>query len=664
MFAMNFFQKRFFQTIAGVFFVSGLGLARADQVTAGSTVILSVSADGTSPFTYQWIKDGINMPGATGPTVTLANVQSANAGSYAVLVANAAGSTTSDVSTIAVLPATFAPVITVQPTSRSVIAGANVTFTVGASGTPAPTFQWKKNGTVISGATSSTFTLNAVQISDAATFTAVATNSAGSATSSGAVLTVATSTVAPVITTQPASQSVLPGANVTFTVAASGTPTPTFQWKKNGTVISGATSSTYTLNAVQGSTAGTYTAVATNSAGSATSAGAVLTVSTLTAAPVFTVQPESQSLTAGGNVTLTVAATGTPTPTFQWKKNGVNISGAVGNSYSIIGADEGDFGIYTVIASNAAGSVVSNPCMLSSALTNTGDFDGDGKSDLLLTNMVTGDRVMWLMNGSSVRVNSYLGNVPLTWSITGTGDFDGDGKADIFWTNIVTGDRAVWLMNGNTIKSGAYMGAVPLDWSVAGTGDFDGDGKADIIWSNVVTGERAIWLMNGAAMKSGASLGIVPSAWAISGTGDFDGDGKSDVLLTNTLTGDRVLWVMNGTTIKVNAYLGNVPTTWAITGTGDFDKDGKADILWSNGVTGDRSMWLMNGRTAKSGAYLGSVPTAWMMGGTGDFDGDGKADIFWSNTGTGDKAMWMMNGGAAGSGAVLGALPLEWSTNY
>ncbi len=197
------------------------------------------------------------------------------------------------------VPPNGTPAFTSQPTSQSVAVGANVTFTAAASGTPTPTYQWRKEGVNISGATSATLTLSSVATSAAGTYTVMATNSVGSATSNGAVLTVSSGTTAPAFTSQPAGQSVSVGANVTFTAAASGTPTPTYQWRKGGVNISGATSATLTLASVATSAAGTYSLVATNSVGSATSNGAILTVGTGTGGAPCWVMGHGDSILAG-----------------------------------------------------------------------------------------------------------------------------------------------------------------------------------------------------------------------------------------------------------------------------------------------------------------------------------------------------------------------------
>jgi len=348
----------------------------SQSVTAGANVTFTVAVSGSPTPTLQWKKGGVDIPTATGTSLTLNNVQAADAATYTVVATNSAGTATSNGAVLTVSAATSAPAFTTQPTSQSVTTGANVTFTVAVSGSPTPTIQWKKGGTDIAGATSLTLSLNNVQASDAATYTAVATNSAGTATSNGAVLTVSAAASAPAFTTQPTSQSVTTGANVTFTVAVSGNPTPTIQWKKGGTDIAGATSLTLTLNNVQASDAATYTAVATNASGTATSNGAVLTVSAAASAPAFTTQPSSQTVTAGGTAVFTVAVTGNPTPTLQWKKGGTDIAGATSATLTLNNVQAADAANYTVVATNSAGSATSsvatltvNPSLVPTVLT-------------------------------------------------------------------------------------------------------------------------------------------------------------------------------------------------------------------------------------------------------------------------------------------------------
>ncbi len=356
-----------FILLGTAFFAVPRSFAVTVTAPVGGKITFNVSNSGTAPFTYQWRKDGANIAGATASSLALTNLQGTDAGTYSVVVANAAGSTISDNGTLTVSASLVPPTFSLQPASQTVTAGANVTFTATASGTPAPTYQWKLNGANLTGATSASFTINSVSSGNAGTYTVVATNSAGSVTSNSALLTVNAALVAPSFTTQPSSQTVTAGGSVTFTAAASGTPSPTYQWRKNGTAISGATSASYTISAASSSDAATYTVVASNSAGSITSSGATLTVTAVTFAPSFTTQPVSQTIAAGSSVTFTAAASGSPTPTYKWRKNGKNISGANSASYTISAVATADAGSYTVTASNSAGSVTSNTATLTVA---------------------------------------------------------------------------------------------------------------------------------------------------------------------------------------------------------------------------------------------------------------------------------------------------------
>src|SRR5881296_1030883 len=182
-----------------------------------------------------------------------------------------------------------APTITMQPTNQTVTAGETATFTAAATGSPTPTVQWQvsTDGGVtfsdIPGATSTTLSFTTTVSQNGNRYRAVFTNSAGSATTTAATLTV-NSPTPPTITTQPVNQTVNAGQTATFTAAATGAPIPTVQWQvsTDGGVtfnnISGATSTTLSFTTAVSQKGNRYRAVFTNSAGSATTTAATLTV--------------------------------------------------------------------------------------------------------------------------------------------------------------------------------------------------------------------------------------------------------------------------------------------------------------------------------------------------------------------------------------------------
>lgn len=340
---------------------------RADQAGtffAGSSVTLSVSASGTGPFAYQWRKNGVPISGATGSTLALNPIQLTDAGTFSVVVSNSAGSTTSDAAVLSVDPAPVAPSITTQPVGQTILAGQSATFTVVANGTPTLTYQWRKNGLDIGGATQVSYAIPVSTTADSGGYSVVVSNSAGSTTSGSAALTVNPLPVAPSITTQPVAQTVNVGSNVVFSVVASGVPAPAYQWRKDGVNISGATSATLTLNNVQLGDSGGYSVRVSNSAGTVYSNNPQLTVNPLPVAPSITTQPQSQAAVVGNDVTFMVVATGSPAPTYQWRKYGAPISGATNSTFTLTNVQLTDAADYTVTVSNLAGTVTSSAANL------------------------------------------------------------------------------------------------------------------------------------------------------------------------------------------------------------------------------------------------------------------------------------------------------------
>jgi len=345
-------------------------------VTAGQTASFSVVASGSS-LTYQWRKNGTNISGAISSSYTTPATAAADSGStFSVVVSNAGGSVTSNNATLTVNSAATAPSITTQPASQTVTAGQMATFSVSATGTAPLSYQWRKNGTNITGATSSSYTTPATTTADSGcAFSVVVANSAGSVTSSNAVLNVNSGATAPSITTQPANQTVTAGQTATFSVGATGTAPMTYQWKKNGTSITGATSSSYATPATTASDSGsTFSVAISNSAGSVTSNNATLMVNQAgPQAPTITTQPANQTVTAGQTATFSVLANGTGPLSYQWKLNGSNISMATSSSYTTSATTTAMTGsTYSVAVSNSAGSVTSSNATLSVSSSGTG----------------------------------------------------------------------------------------------------------------------------------------------------------------------------------------------------------------------------------------------------------------------------------------------------
>lgn len=181
-------------------------------------------------------------------------------------------------------PAAVAPTITAQPSAVAVSDGASAAFSVTATGDAPLAYQWRRdgvdlvNGPGVTGATGSALTLSAAYVFNGGQISVRVSNAAGAVVSQNALLTV--TPVAPSITAQPANASVTAGAPAMFSVTTSGGTVPlSYQWRRNGTVITGATLASYTIGAtVLGDNGATFRVDVINPAGTLASASATLTV--------------------------------------------------------------------------------------------------------------------------------------------------------------------------------------------------------------------------------------------------------------------------------------------------------------------------------------------------------------------------------------------------
>jgi FG-GAP-like repeat/Fibronectin type III domain len=200
-----------------------------------------------------------------------------------------------------------------------------------------------------------------------------------------------------------------------------------------------------------------------------------------------------------------------------------------------------------------------------------GDFNADGKDDILWRQSSTGVVSLWLMKGGTSQTQAGWWTVDSDWTIQGVGDFNGDGKSDILWRSKSTGQVAIWFLNGGSIQSQSGRWTVASDWVIQGVGDVDGDGKSDILWRHSGTGAVAVWLMNGGAVKSYVGAGsawIGTSDWVIQGIGDFNGDGRSDILWRSKTTAQIAIWYLNGGAVPSQSGRWTLPSDWVIQDSG------------------------------------------------------------------------------------------------
>jgi alpha-tubulin suppressor-like RCC1 family protein len=347
------------------------GFVEVDTVGSGYDTTLGVYTGTTFPLTKISDNDDV-APGVRSSYVSFTATATTK---YLILVDGY--STTTGAITLRLNPNAVAPAITAQPASTAVSPAATASFSVVATGGPNPTYQWRRNGVNlvnggrISGATSASLAVATVVAGDAGDYTVVVTTAAGTVTSSTAALTVY---AGPLVTSQPVSLTKNAGTSASFSVVVTGVPSPLYQWRKGGVAladngrITGATTSTLTIANVGAGDDGSYTVYVFNLQGNTTSNAAILTVKL---PPTITVQPVSLTRSAGASASFSVTATGTPTLTYQWRKNGVDlanggkIAGATTATLTITNVQTSEAASYTVAAANTVSTVISNPATLS-----------------------------------------------------------------------------------------------------------------------------------------------------------------------------------------------------------------------------------------------------------------------------------------------------------
>jgi len=238
----------------------------------------------------------------------------------------------------------------------------------------------------------------------------------------------------------------------------------------------------------------------------------------------------------------------------------------------------------------------------------------------------TGAVAVWHMDGNMMVSGGQLGPGEVAepaWRIVGTGDFNGDGHTDLLWHHDTRGYLTVWFMAGDTLLAGQNLTPDQVgdtEWRVAAVADFNQDGSPDIVWQHRTQGRLGVWLMRGTTLLEGRALApdqIADGDWRIVGAGDYDLDGHPDLFWRHEVTGGLSAWRMQGSTMVGGTSLSPdrvADVGWRIVALTDFNGDRRPDLVWQHD-DGRLATWIMNGTTMSGGYPLmpGEASTAFRI---------------------------------------------------
>ena len=592
----------------------------------GGNVLLSATS--AADYLFQWYLNGSAVSGATASTYSATTT-----GGYYCIVTNECGSATS--TTITLTTGSPPNAAITAGGSTNICSGNSVILTANTAGVTS--FQWKLNGSNISGATVSQYSANA-----SGSYTCTETNTCGTSTSNAITVTVSPQPTVSISAGGPTTFCTGSSVNLNATSATA----ISYQWKLNGSAISGATATAYVAT-----TDGQYTCTVTNSCGSATSGYIFVTVQT--GVPVATISSNSTTLCSGSNISIN-ANFGSGI-SYQWRLNGATISGATGQSYSATAA-----GTYDCIETNTCGSATSNSITLTMISSPTASITANGPTAIcsggfsvqLQANSGAGYFYQWYRNGlaisGAISIN-YSTNVAASYicivsnqcgsstsniiQITYNGVYPAATITAFGPTTFCTGSSVLLIVNQDT--------ATTYQWSKSGV---DITGATNYTYTATLTGTYSCMKSNSCGTSSSNVISVtVQSPLTPVATYNFNGicpGGYQQVFVSPINFTNQ--WRFNGTNISgATQYFYNAYNT------GDYD------CIVSN-ACGSFTSNTVTFTTA-------SPPTAVITGG-GTICG-GSTVTLSANTGTGLYYQWRLNGTNI-SGATTSTYGATATGNY
>ncbi|MDA7510903.1 hypothetical protein N8612_04425, partial [Verrucomicrobia bacterium] len=325
-----------------------------ERVKVGDDFAIEAVVTGTAPLSFQWLKDGASLPGATSATLSISAAQPDDSGIYSLFATNDAGEIRKDLLDLGVLQ----PLVLVnQPGEVVQMAQSLAVLEVETSGDGPLAYEWSKDGESLGFSPVAALTFESLSESDAGLYTVEITSPVSMVTSEPIKLTVTPFVEAPAITKELQPQSVAIGASLFLTVANSGQPPFTYTWSKDGVETVSTKDPFLLLPNAQSEQSGHYSLTISNPGGEATTGPVKIRI--LPRASI-TSQPEGVQVMQTRPFDLSVTVEGGGELSYQWFKDGVELDGATSSVYSVAESDFGQTGLYKVSIDSELGPIESD----------------------------------------------------------------------------------------------------------------------------------------------------------------------------------------------------------------------------------------------------------------------------------------------------------------
>ena len=454
-------------------------------VTEPEPATFSVKAHGKPTLVYQWMRDGLDIPGATNSSYTL-NLTTTNENGrlFSVMVSNDIGVAVSTPATLTVIPYVPTPATIVsQPLGQTVTEPDPAAFSVSAIGDDPLYYQWRRDFLLLPGETNSTYTLDVTShlLDDGAQFDVIVSNPYGMATSIVATLSVLSTTVPPVIVVQPQDTAVTEPAMAGFSVVAEGPGDLFYQWRRDTTNITGATGAGLAVGPTDADDddGARFDCIVANAFGSVTTRQARLTVNVyVPSPPVFALHPQNVTVTAPAPAGFSVSATGNSPLSYQWRRNGTPIPGTVNTTYVLASTSTNDNGAaFDCVVSNPYGSQTSSVATLTvnaspptsppSITSEPSDTSVTAPAGAGFSLLASGDAPLsyqWRRNGAPIP-----GKVNTTYVLASTSTNDNGARFDCVVVNpygSVTSRTAILTVSAPAVPQAPTIMVPPANVSV------------------------------------------------------------------------------------------------------------------------------------------------------------------------------------------------------